>query len=241
MKKDIAISLIFALIILTSCSDEEARIDASGSFETVEILVSAEASGKIEVFSVQEGDSVTEGQILGQIDSYQTELKREQLLSSLEGLKSRIVDVKVQTAPLSQQVETLKKEKGRIENLLKSDAVNTKQLDDINAQLAMAEKQLYAQKVSLNNANRGISNEIDALISQIAQLDDQIEKAAITSPVSGSVLVKYSEKGEIYSKRETPVQGGRPGADVSEGLYYFRPAQQIKNRSVCNSPFRLRG
>lgn len=197
MKRTPFLILTSLALFLGSCTNEETRIDASGSFETVEIIVSAEASGKIESFDIHEGDQVKEGQILGKIETDLLELKKEQLLSSREALKNRIVEIPVQTAALNQQIVTLKTEKIRIENLLKSDAINTKQLDDINAQLAMMEKQLYAQKVSLKNGNQGILNEMDALDSRIAQLEIQIENAVITSPISGSVLVKYAEKGEF--------------------------------------------
>ncbi|OQY34082.1 MAG: hypothetical protein B6241_06270 [Spirochaetaceae bacterium 4572_59] len=197
MKQIRFIVLTFLTLLLSSCANEEARIDASGSFEALEIIVSAEATGKIESLDIHEGDQLKEGQVLGKIETVLLELKREQLLASREGMKSRIMNIPIQTAALSQEIETLKAEKIRIENLLKSDAVNTKQLDDIKAQLAMMEKQIYARKVSLNNANQEIQNEMAALNSQIAQVDEQIKNSLICSPITGSVLVKYAEKGEF--------------------------------------------
>jgi HlyD family secretion protein len=191
------ITLLFSGLLFLSCGHNSVVIDASGAFETVEILVSAEAAGQIVEMNLQEGESISEGSIVGRIDTLQLELKKEQLLASSESLKSRIVDVVIQTASLKEQVDTVKKEKRRIENLLKSDAVNTKQLDDINGQLAALEKQLYALTVSLQNGNDGINNELIALDSQIAQVDDQIRKGTIVSPISGTVLVKYAERGEL--------------------------------------------
>ena len=196
MKKILLILTIVSALLLTSCTDTEERIDASGSFEAVEITVSAEATGKISSFNISEGDQVEKGQILGQIETTLLTLKKEQSLSSREGMKSRLVDIPVQTAALIQQLETLESEKVRIENLLRSDAVNTKQLDDINAQMAMMEKQLQAQTVSLKNSNSALRSEMAALDSQIAQLDEQIENAAIASPLKGTILVKYAEEGE---------------------------------------------
>jgi len=196
IKNKLTILPLLALITI-SCSSGDSMIDASGSFEAVEVIVSAEASGKILDLGMQEGDKVTENEVLGRIDTEQLELKKKQLLASSEGMKSKYVDISIQTAPLIQQIATAKKEKTRIENLLKSDAVNTKQLDDINAQLSSLQKQLNARMTSFEKGNRGIDNELIALGSQIAQLDDQISKARITSPIKGTVLVKYSEKGEF--------------------------------------------
>jgi HlyD family secretion protein len=191
------ITLLLTGLLFSSCGHNSFVIDASGAFEAVEILVSAEATGQIVELNLLEGESIEEGSIVGRIDTRQLELKKEQLLASSESLKSRIVDVVIQTASLKEQVDTVKKEKRRIENLLKSDAVNTKQLDDINGQLAALEKQLYALTVSLQNGNDGINNELIALDSQIAQMDDQIGKGTIVSPISGTVLVKYAERGEL--------------------------------------------
>jgi len=197
MKNRKIYTLLLLIPLLFSCSGKEGMIDASGAFESVEIIVSAEVSGKILDMDFQEGDRVEENQVLGKIDTIQLELKKQQLSASADGLKSRYVDVAIQTAPLIQQIETVKKEKSRIENLLKSDAVNTKQLDDINAQLSTLEKQLSAQTTSFNNSNSGIRNELNALESQMAQLDDQISRARITSPIDGTILAKYSETGEL--------------------------------------------
>jgi HlyD family secretion protein len=103
----------------------------------------------------------------------------------------------VQIASIQQQIETAKSEKLRIERLLKSNAANQKQLDDVIAQISILEKQLEAQKSSLDITNRSIGGEISAIEIQVAQLNDQLKKCKISSPINGTVLVKYAEKGEF--------------------------------------------
>jgi HlyD family secretion protein len=188
---------LIPLLLFSSCQNDETMLDASGSFEAVELIVSSETTGRILELDIQEGDTVQEGSLLGKIDTLQLELKKEQLLANSEGMKSKKMDIQIQTAPLQQQIQTARKEKTRIENLLKSDAVNTKQLDDINAQLILLERQLEAQKTTLQNGNKGIESELKALESQMSQLEDQINKGRIISPIGGTVLVKYAEKGEL--------------------------------------------
>ena len=95
-------------LLFLSCRNTDSMIDASGSFEAVEIIVSSEAAGKILEMNIQEGDKVTENQVLGKIDTIQLGLKKRQLLAGSEGLKSRYVDIPVQTAPLIQQIATVK-------------------------------------------------------------------------------------------------------------------------------------
>ncbi|HPS84378.1 MAG TPA: HlyD family efflux transporter periplasmic adaptor subunit, partial [Bacteroidales bacterium] len=96
-----------------------------------------------------------------------------------------------------QQLETARSEKKRIENLVNANAMNSKQLDDINAQILVLEKQLAAQKETLENTSSGIGSESDALDIQIAQIADQLQKCRILSPINGTVLVKYAEQSEF--------------------------------------------
>jgi len=180
-----------------SCRTKNNPYDANGSFEATEVIVSAEANGKIMAFHVEEGSELKAGEIVGFIDTTQLYLKKCQLESSIKAVNNRKTDVNKQIAVLQQQILTAKQEKKRIENLLKADATNRKQLDDVNAQIATLEKQLEAQKTTIVNANNSITEESDALQIQIAQLQDQLTKCYINSPINGSVLVKYAECGEL--------------------------------------------
>ena len=58
----IPISIFLLLFIISSCNRNKFNHDDSGIFETTEIIVSAEASGKIKEFNVTEGDMLTKGQ-----------------------------------------------------------------------------------------------------------------------------------------------------------------------------------
>ena len=187
----------FIVLLFISCGKTDSDFDAAGSFETTEILVSAEAQGRIMQFDIEEGQSVTENQIVGYIDSTQLFLKKEQLIASQKGLQSRRPDIRKQMAVLEQQIATAKTEKKRVENLLKANAATTKQLDDVNAQIAVLEKQLAASKTTLESTDEGMSSDNKALDIQIQQLEDQLAKCRIVSPATGVVLTKYAEKGEL--------------------------------------------
>lgn len=194
---------IYVLLILiagfSSCRNTDSDFDASGTFETTEIIVSAEAAGKISAFDVVEGQSLKENETVGYIDSTQLHLKKRQLLASIDALLSRRPDLKKQLGTLEQQLATARNEKKRVENLLKSNAATTKQLDDLNAQIAMLERQLTATKSTLESSLQSISGEKEALEVQVLQLEDQLQKCNITCPITGTVLVKYAEKGELAS------------------------------------------
>jgi len=103
----------------------------------------------------------------------------------------------VQVASLQQQITTAGTERARVSNLLASGAANQKQLDDINAQIKVLEKQLKATRQTLENNTKGIHGESEALEDQVAQIEDQLQKSRISSPIDGTVLVKYAEAGEL--------------------------------------------
>ncbi|MDD3281692.1 MAG: HlyD family efflux transporter periplasmic adaptor subunit [Bacteroidales bacterium] len=191
------IVIITLLTILNACRHKAIPFDAAGSFEATEIIVSSEANGKIMKFDIDEGMELKAGQVVGYIDTTQIYLKKLQLITSIKAINNRKIDANKQIAALQQQITTAKQEKKRIENLLKADAINRKQLDDVNAQIATLEKQLNAQSATIESTNNSISEESSAIEIQIAQLQDQIKKSYIISPIEGKVLVKYVEYGEL--------------------------------------------
>ena len=205
------IQSLLLIAILSACQKTARKADAYGNFEAEERIISAEASGKILRFPIEEGQQLKAGEEAGVIDSVQVQLKREQLLAAIKAITAKspaiaaqLAVFEKQTASVNQQLATLEREKRRVENLLKSDAATPKQLDDLQAQMDAAQRQadLIGQQRSASNASlsiqkNGLLAEILPLQKQIEQLDDQINKCHIINPLQGTILVKYAEPGEI--------------------------------------------
>ena len=187
-------------VCLLSCGKGEGDYDASGVFETAEVTVSARGGGEIMRFDLEEGDHLEAGEVVGYIDTVQLHLKKEELLGNLLATDSRRYDVGRQIASLRQEIATQKREQQRYENLVRVEAANQKQLDDINSRLAVLEKQLAAQIETLENGNRSVGGQVLMLEAQIGQIEDQIVKSLIISPVKGTVLSKYAEQGELATQ-----------------------------------------
>lgn len=200
MKRNfISIILLIVTFLFASCSDGNGDFDATGTFESEEIIVSSEAMGKIVKFDVDEGTQLKHSQIVGVIDTTQLHLKKKQLLASVKAVLSKQPDINTQLASLQKQIETAETEKHRIENLVKSNAATTKQLDDVNSQLEVLRKQYDATKSSLTISKVGLQNETLPLTAQIEQIEDQIRKSYITNPIDGTVLTRYAKLDEITS------------------------------------------
>ncbi|MDD3333432.1 MAG: HlyD family efflux transporter periplasmic adaptor subunit [Proteiniphilum sp.] len=189
-----ALSLTY---LLFSCNNSSGEYDATGSFEATEIIVSSQANGVLLDLTVEDGDQLNEGQKVGQIDSTQLYLQKMSLLSNAEGIRSQQPDIRKQTAAIQEQIRTLERERARVKNLLASNAANQKQLDDIEAQINVQQKQLLALTSTLEKSSKSISAQSSTLEIQIAQLNDQLEKTQIVSPITGTVLNTYAEEGEL--------------------------------------------
>jgi HlyD family secretion protein len=200
MKNRLLIGSCIALTtILFSCSNGNGDFDATGTFESEEIIVSTEAMGKLILFEVEEGMNLKQDQIVGVVDTTQLHLKKKQLQATIKAVLSKQPDIPTQLASIQEQIATAEREKSRIENLVKSDAATTKQLDDINSQLDVLNKQYDATKSSLTITKQGMRSETLPLIAQVEQIEDQINKSIIKNPIDGTVLTRYAKQDENTS------------------------------------------
>jgi HlyD family secretion protein len=203
----------FLLAILTSCSNNGNEFDASGTFEADETIVSSEMPGKIISFNVEEGMHLGKDSVVGAVDATSIDLQQEQVEASINALNQKTSSVTEQAKLLQDQLsvqqtklDNLLHERTRIENLLKADAATGKQLDDINYQIdavkkemTVTQQQINVQKNNVATQNRSILSEADPLRKRIAQLEDQANRANIVNPISGTVITKYAEAGEVTS------------------------------------------
>lgn len=196
MKKKNILSLCAAIAALTACSSGEKDYDASGVFETTEVIVSAKATGEILSLNVEEGQDVKRNEMLGLIDTLQLSLHGQQLAANQSAADSKRLDANRQVASIRQQIINLQKEKKRFSDLLAANAATQKQVDDISYQIEVLQRQLAATQEQIGSNNQSAGNQSMGIKAQRAQTEDQIRKAHITSPITGTVLTKYAEQGE---------------------------------------------
>lgn len=197
--KRIYLGLGWLALSLSACDSNRKEYDATGTFEATEVTVSAEASGKLLRFDPEEGSVLRAGTEVGIIDTVQLTLMKRQQEANMKSVKSQVPEFDKQIAALKEQVATAEREKARIERLLAADAANQKQLDDATSTVDLYKKQLSAQMSSLNINTRSLTEQSTALDIYVEQLLDQLMKCYITAPITGTVLAKYMEAGELAS------------------------------------------
>ena len=197
MKSRNLLGLCSLLALFSACGNGAPKYDATGTFETTEVLVSAEASGRLLYFDIEEGMLLKAGEEVGVVDTVQLYLKKLQLEASLKSVEEQRPDILKQVAATKEQISAAQRERNRVANLLKVGAANQKQLDDAVDQLEVLRKQLVAQNSTLSNSHQSLTWQSSSVGIQVAQVEDQLKKCHITSPITGTVLAKYAEAGEL--------------------------------------------
>lgn len=192
MKNIVTIIIAF---VLFSCNKAENEADAYGNFEATEVTISAEANGKIEFLNLDEGMLLEKNVVIGQIDTLQLYLNKQQLIASKNTILSKSANVLSQRNVVQEQLKTAKLEQSRIETMFSESAATKRQVDEISGKVNVLQQQIK----SVATQNAPIVNEVQSIDVQIEKLNDQLNKSKIINPVSGTVLAQYAEANEITS------------------------------------------
>ena len=190
-------NILFAALLLVACGDKDNTFDATGTFEATEVTVSAEQTGKLLRFDVQEGGKVMAGAEVGCIDTVPLYLKARQIGAVRMVYQAQKPNTATQIAALRQQVAKAQQEVDRYTQLVKDGAANRKILDDSRSQLLVLQRQLAAQNATLGTSTRSLTAQMGTADVEKLQVVDQLRKCHIASPISGFVLEKYAEPGEF--------------------------------------------
>jgi len=187
----IFIPALFSMLL--ACNNQEDVADAYGNFEAIEVMISAEAQGRILAFEAVEGEVLNKGQVIVVIDTLQLQLKKAHLESVILSLNPKISTLDAQVEASLVQMNNLIREEKRINKLVEGGAATPKQKDDIEGQIAL----LKAQIVATESQKASVYAERRSLEIQIQQVEDQIGKSTVRNPGAGTMLTKYKEMGEI--------------------------------------------
>ena len=211
MKTRFLLYIALLPVLLSGCSSNNNASDAQGTFEADEVIVSSEVPGKIKSLNIDEGSVLKKDSVIGVIDSVPLELQKAQLEASISALHQKTMDVAPQVKLLKDQIAVLKAqldnaitERDRTARLLKSDAATQQQLDNWNNQVDVLKKQIAAntqqiqvQETTTGTQNSTVLSEAKPLSKSVAQINDQLKRTFITSPINGTVLTKYAMAGEV--------------------------------------------
>jgi HlyD family secretion protein len=197
--------LLTTLLALTSCNSGSEEADARGNFEVTELTISSESAGRILLIDAPEGRIVEKGSLVAVIDTTMMHLQKSELSAAAATIRSKVAVIRSQNAIIRQQIDNLNTNISRTEKMVGDNAATQKQLDDLTGQRAVLEKQIDAN----NSQSAAIMSEVAVLAAKEQLLNEQIARCRVVAPSTGTVLVRYSEAGEMT----TP---GRPLVKIAD-------------------------
>lgn len=215
-------SLLLLLLLCGACTDKSGEFDACGQVEATEVMVSAESNGRIVRLDLTEGDRLRKGMVVGVIDSVQTFLQKQELLRKKANARTKQVDIRRQLASQYERLNNLRVDYERYRILEAKDAGTRKQVEDLASQIAVAEREIAAQKQTYERNNAGIKEEMDLYDVQIAEKEDLLAKCRIVAPIDGVVLTKFAEAGEM--------------ATAGKSLFKMADMNQVYVRAYLTTP-----
>jgi HlyD family secretion protein len=196
MNKVLALALSLSTLVV-GCDTKNADSDAQGTFEATEVIVSAEANGKLLALRVEEGQSLRKDEPVGTIDSTALHLNKLQLIQNQKAILAGRQDVKTQLESLRKELTNAQADQKRIENLVKGQVASQKQLDDANLRIDVLKARIDAQENLLNTGNTALTEQSRTMAAQLNVIEDQLRRCRVINPVEGTVLTKYSEAFEM--------------------------------------------
>ena len=194
----IAAAALVAAAGVAGCA-RKAEPDAYGTFETTDVVVSAEASGRLLQFTPAEGDRLEAGRVIGLVDTTQLVLERAQLLAQRGGAGARAVEVTRNIAVLETEHEIARRTYERIQRLYAQQAATAQQLDQAERDYRALGDRIAAARAGRRTASQDVASSE----ARVAQIAERLRKSRVINPVAGTVLATYAEAGEF-------VQPGQP-------------------------------
>jgi len=177
-------------------------VTAAGHLQAREtVKVSSNVTGDLLSLSVNEGDRVVRGQVLGQIDKRLYETQVTQFRGAVASARASIAQIQV-------AVEQDRRDLGRVQKLVNDRLASVSDLDKAQTQLKMDEGRLAAQK--------------ELVAQNVGQLETalyNLSRATLTAPIDGTILElshKVGERirGSDFSEDVVMLMGGLADMEV---------------------------
>jgi HlyD family secretion protein len=192
-------------LLLTACDGRKENSSVSGTIETDEVRVASRYGGRVENIFAQEGDSLTNGQVIVQLKAAELHAQREQAAAQLAELEA---------GPRKEDIATAKAEWESQKANLEYTRADAKRAEELFAAktIAVAERDLTVSKAkSLEKTVAAAKSRYDLLLAgtrpeqiaqagaKLAEIDTQLREMQIVAP-SNCVLEVLSVKvGDVLA------------------------------------------
>jgi len=154
-----------------------------------EVYVTPKIPGKIiQEILVDTGDTVRKGDLIAV-------LEKDTIRAQLQQARAQLLSAKAKLNEVEANLELIKKDRIRLENLFKKKAVPQQKLDQVNAKY----QAMLATK-------RVVQSQIDTARASVRLLDIQMKDHNIYAPISGYVSSRYLDAGNMSDTKKPIVK-----------------------------------
>src|SRR5579872_5654714 len=198
------------------------------------INVNSKVTGRLAWIGVEKGDKVKEGQVLVRLEDEEFRATYEQAQGALDNAKAYLEELEHGSRPeeiqeaqhnLDEARATLVNDKltlDRTKELSSSGVVSRQTLDDATAKFDSDQQRVDSldkafQLMKIGPRPEEIARARGALIQAQGQVDyakSQLEATVIRAPVSGTILDRTAEKGELITAQFASAAAGGPQGSV---------------------------
>ena len=167
----------------------------NGRIEAIEVNIATKQSGRLKEILVREGDDVSEGQVIARMDTASLSADLRQAQAQLDQAKHNQDTVRATIAQEQSKLSLAEKQVERSEQLVKKGFVSPQKIDIDRTARDSAAASLRAAKFQLEEAAAAIN----AAQARVDRIYADIQDASLSSPISGRVLYRLVQPGEVLS------------------------------------------
>jgi len=191
----------------------------NGRIEAKLVDVAAREPLRVKEILVDEGALVKPGQVLVKMDTVTLEAELAHANQQVAASQQRLAEAKASINKHRSQVNLANTEVARSKKLVADGAGSQRELDVRNTQVQTTSATLSESEATLKTAEQ----EVEVARAQAATIQTRINDATLVSPVTGRVLYRLAEAGEVLAA------GGKAMTLVNlEDVYMeiFLPSEQ---------------
>ncbi|MFM2293809.1 MAG: inner membrane protein YiaV precursor [Verrucomicrobiota bacterium] len=206
MKKFLLPFATVALAIFAAC--RPALPTASGTIEVDEARVASRYGGRVERVFAREGDALTNGQPLVQLDAAELRAHRARAAAQLAEAEAgprreEISAVRAEWEAQSAQAEFARADAKRAEELFALKTVSAAERDAATMRASSLEKTAVAAKARLDLLLAGTrAEQLAAARAQLAALDAQLREMQIATPDDAVLEVLHVRPGDVLAPNQ---------------------------------------
>ena len=177
----------------------------SGTIETDEVRVASRYGGRVEKLYCSEGQSLTNGQIIAELEASELNARRQAQAAQLADLeagarKEELAEAKQSWEALAAELQQARADEKRAEELFASQTISPKEREDAQTRVRTLDKNVAAAQSRYDLLLAGTRPErINAARAQLAELDAQIGEMKIAAPSDCVLEVLNVKVGDVLA------------------------------------------